>query len=226
MVEHGFLMITKAMDNNSKIVSFIRSIGKNRQGAQLIAEFEVELKKGTAKNRSEAYNRFFNEETGKWATTKVTRYKNITFQRNYTGSVENRSDSNESYQVEAPKGKHWVEGCEGILLQADSNPDKYYIRISENANTKCETTYYVNGKEATDDDKRIISEYGKSKSYTPCKKQVEFGVDPEHTAIVKDITVDKIIMIKFGNLAYINFESVRNHDVTKNDDFSVIKKAL
>ena len=189
------------ISNNAQknlVVSFIQTIRANAMGAQVTAEFVVDkMRKGTAKNRSEAYNRFFNEATGEWRVTKVTHYGNVTFQREYTKSVENRSDNDAPYAVEKPNGKHWVEGCEGVLLESDKEEGKYYLRMSENANTKRESVYYVDGRLATDEEVEIIKAH-LPKPSTICKKQIEYGVDPEHQVIVKDITLANIINITYG----------------------------
>ena len=181
------------------VVAFVRSIKANALGVQVLAEFAVDdLKKGTKNNRSEAYKRFYNEVKDEWLTSKVTKYQNVTLQRSYQNAVENRSDSDIPYEVEAPKGKAWVEGAEGILLHSISDPTKFYLRISENKNTKRETTYYVNNVEATEDEIEIIKAYLPQKNYT-CKKQVEYGVDANNLVVVKDITLNNIIAIKFGD---------------------------
>ena len=191
-------MTTSINAQKNLVVSFIQTIRANAMGAQVTAEFVVDkMRKGMAKNRSEAYNRFFNEATGEWRVTKVTHYGNVTFQREYAKSVENRSDNDTPYAVEKPNGKHWVEGCEGILLASDKEEGKFYLRMSENANTKRESIYYVDGRPATDEEVEIIKAHLPNPS-TYCKKQVEHGVNPEHQVIVKDITLDNILNITYG----------------------------
>ena len=181
------------------VCGFVRLIKANALGAQIVCHFDVtDLKKGTAKNRSEAYVKFYDPITQKWRVSKVTHYKNVTFQRSYLGAVENRSDSPLPYNLEPPKGKHWVEGCEGILLQADADESKYYLRISENKNTERLTTYYVDGRQATNDEVDLIKAYSPKKDYA-CKKQIDYGVDADHQVIVKDITLTNIVSIKFGD---------------------------
>lgn len=180
------------------VADFVRLIKANAMGAQVIGHFPInDLKKGTAKNRTEAYNRFFNVETGEWRVSKVTTYKNITFQRSYLNAVENRSENPMPYQVEAPKGREWVEGCEGILLIGTSDPSKLYLRISENKNTKRETSYFVDNRPATEEEIAIIKEFSPKKNYT-CQKQVNYGVSEENQVIVKDLTLVNIVQIKFG----------------------------
>lgn len=156
------------MDNDKlkeAILAFVRLIKANAMGAQIIGHFPItDLKKGTKNNRSLAYTKFFNEEKGAWNVSKITRYVNVTFQRNYANSVNNRADNDTPYEVEAPKGKAWVEGAEGILLYSLADPSKLYLRISENANTKRETTYYVGNNVASEEEIAIIKEFSPKKT--------------------------------------------------------------
>ena len=180
------------------VTEFVRLIKANAMGGEIVAEFAVDkLRKGTAKNRSLAYTKFYDADKGEWRTTKTTHYRNITFQRSYANACNNRSENEQPYEVEAPNGKHWVEGAEGILLQANADPTKFYLRISENKNTKRDTTYYVDGNLATEEDIAIIKEFSPTPS-TICKKQLEHGISEDNQVIVKDITLSNIVSIKFG----------------------------
>lgn len=171
-------------------------VKKNAMGVEILfADVVTDMKKGTKNNRSEAYNRFFNEEKGTWNVRKETLYINATLGRVYENSVENRSDNTESYDTEKPKGKNWVQFP--YLLQADNNPNMLYLRISENKNTKRETTYFVGERVATKEEVEIIKAHLPQKNHT-CQKQIEYGVKEENQAIVKDFTLSKIKYIKFG----------------------------
>lgn len=181
------------------VVAFVRNAVKaNGLGVQIVGNFAInDLKKGTAKNRSEAYNRFYNVDKGEFNTSKTSIYKNVTLQRSYLNSVENRSDNPMPYEVEAPKGREWVEGCEGILLVSTSDPTKFYLRVSMNKNTKVETTYFVGDKEATSEEIAIIKEFSPKKDYA-CKKQLAYGIDEDNQVKVKDFTLTNIVAIKYG----------------------------
>lgn len=182
------------------VCGFIRLIKANAMGAQIVGLFPVtNMRKGTAKQRTEAYNRFFNEKTGEWNVTKRSIYKNVTFQRSYLNSVENRAKDNPiPYEVEAPRGRNWVEGCEGILLVADNDPTKLYLRVSQNKNTTIESTYFVGDREATAEEVEIIKAALPTKTNV-CKKQLEYGVSEDNMVIVKDFTLANIVSIKFGD---------------------------
>lgn len=181
------------------IIPFVALIGANKLGAQVVGHFPItDLRKGTANNRTLAYEKFFNETTKTWNVSKVTRFKNVTFLRDYTHSVENRSDNPLPYVVEAPKGRKWVEGCEGVILVSTSDPTKLYLRMCENKNTIRETTYYVNNVLATEEEVAIIKEFSPKRDYV-CKKQIDYGVSEEAQVIVKDLTLTNIMSIKFGD---------------------------
>lgn len=172
-------------------------IRKNAMGVEILFKDSVDtLKKGTKNSRSEAYTRFFDEKTGNWAVTKETRYINVTLGREYSKSVENRSDTEEKYEVETPKGKAWVQYP--YLLKSDKDESKLYLRVFENKNTKRVTTYFVNGKEATPEEVEIIKAHLPEKKYD-CKKQIEFGVAEDNQVTLKDLTLSKIAYIKFGD---------------------------
>lgn len=185
------------MQDNSTIVNFIRSIRANSLGAVVVAKSEPKLAKGTKKNPSASRVRFYDEERKEWNVVKVTTYGNVTFQRDYTASCENRSDNTEEYQTEKSKGKSHVEGCEGILLQSDKDAEKFYLRFSENANTTRKSVYFVNGRPATAEELEIIKGDLQVRSYV-CPKQVAYGIDAEHQVMVKDIAVTNLIVIKCG----------------------------
>ena len=181
------------------IVAFVKDCVKaNALGVQIVGHFPIDnLKKGTAKNRTEAYNRFYNAETNTWNVSKVTTFKNVTLQRNYVNSCENRSDNMLPYNAEKPNGKSWVSDAEGILLVSDTDDTKFYLRLSQNKNTVIETTYYIGEREATAEEVAIIKEFSPQKNYV-CKKQLEYGISEENQVLVRDFTLTNIVSIKFG----------------------------
>lgn len=181
------------------VATFVATIGKNLMGGQIVYRgVEKDLKKGTAKNRTSAYTKFFDEKKGVWGVEKETTYSNITFQRDYQSAVENRADNKEPYNVEKPKGMTWVEGLEGIILVSDKDPNKFYLRIAENKNTTRKTTYFIGDRQATESELEIIKENLPTKSHI-CKKQIEYGVSEENLVIVKSIALENIKSIKFGD---------------------------
>lgn len=192
-------MKNQATNNSlaSIIVPFVTNfIKKNAMGVEILFSSEVtDMKKGTTKNRSVAYNKFYNTEKGCWNVRKETRYGNVTLGRIYENSVENRADNEERYETEKPKGKTWLEYP--YLLQADNNTDMLYLRVSENKNTTRETTYFVGDRKATEEEIEIIKAHLPKKDYT-CQKQLAYGVREENQVIVKDLTLNKIKYIKFG----------------------------
>lgn len=182
------------------VATFVASIGANLMGGVVVLNTSVDnLKKGTAKNRSLAYEKFFDPIKGVWRTTKTTRYTNLSFQRNYANACTNRAEDNSTpYIAEKPKGRSWVEGLEGILLVSDTDPNKFYLRVSENKNTTRQTTYFVDGNEATAEEVAIIKEFLPTKKTYVCQKQIENGIAEDNQVIVKDFCVDNIVSIQFG----------------------------
>lgn len=181
------------------VATFVATIGANLMGGVIVINTKVDdLKKGTKNNRTKAYDDFFDETKSDWRTSKITRYTNITFQRNYANACTNRAENNTPYIAEKPRGRSWVDGLEGILLVSDNDPNKFYLRISENKNTKRHTEYFVDGKQATDEQIAVIKEFSPSKSYS-CKKQLEHGIAEEDVVVVKDVLLENIVSIQFGS---------------------------
>lgn len=188
-----------ALNIANLVVDFVRSIRANSFGVTLLYEgTPSNLKKGTANNRTTAAEMFYDAAKKEWALTKRTIYKNVTFQRSYEHSVENRADNPLPYVVEKPSGMTWVEGAEGILLRSDTDPTKFYLRISENKNTKYETTYYHNGTEVSAEGLAAIREATPPKKI--CPKQAAYGVSEENAVNVKSINLNNIIAIKYGEM--------------------------
>ena len=172
-------------------------VRKNAMGVEVLFKDVVDdMLKGTKNNRSEAYKKFYDEKNNVWTVSKETRYINVTLGREYTNSVENRSDNEENYEVEKPKGKSWLEYP--YLLKSDRDETKLFLRVFENANTKRKTTYFVNGREATPDEVAIIKAHLPKKNYD-CKKQLDYGVAEDKQVTLKDLTLSKIAYIKFGD---------------------------
>ena len=181
------------------IASFVNLIKANALGVTVVAQKTCEFNKGTKNNRSKAYRLFYNEEVGDWVVRKVTTYTNVTFQRNYTNSVENRGDNPMPYEAELPKGKRWFNDETSFILKSVTDETKLYLRFAENANTKRSSTYYVGNRIATEAEREFIKKYEKV-SKGVCHKQIEYGVDADHLVKCKDITLTNIVGIKFGDL--------------------------
>lgn len=171
---------------------------ENKLGGEVVITAEVtDIKSGTPKNRSLAYQKLYDTENQRWRVTKRTEYKNVTFQRNYANSCTNRADNETPYIAEKPIGRSWVKGLEGILLVSDKDPNKHYLRIAENKNTIRKTTYFVDGREATEDEIDLIKSHLYKKTYT-CQKQLQYGIKEEDLVSVKDFLLANIDYIKFG----------------------------
>lgn len=187
-------------DLQSLIATFVGTIRANLMGGVVVTDKVLgknDLAKGRTNNRSLAYQKFYDETKDAWRIRAITRYTNISFQRNYENACTNRADTTEKYIAEKPKGMSWVNGLEGILLVSDTDPNKFYLRINENKNTTHHTTYFIDGKEATAEEVAIIKEH-LPKRNNICKKQLDFGIAEDDMVVVKSISLENIASIKFG----------------------------
>lgn len=182
-------------------------IGGNLMGAKVKIARPLDKKDiyiGRGKNKTETYTRYFNGEES--VITKVTEYSNVTFERSFKQAVLNRIMKNlksqgvnvkktdVDYNLDSMSGMEWVNGWEHILAQGIKNPDQYYLRVAMNANSKVNTTYLINGKEATAEELEIIKADLKpaKRDYT---KQYEAGV-----AVGDEVAV---FVTKIENLCYV-----------------------
>ena len=98
---------------------------------------------------------------------------------NLMNQALNRSEVENSWETEKPKGKHFVEGCAPFLLQSDTDKDTYYIRLYQpRKNFKATVTYLVDGMEATKEQIETIKSFLPKKSPISAK-QAESGIETD-----------------------------------------------
>lgn len=173
------------------ILNFVKDFVKaNAMGVQLTISRECsDLKKTN--------NPFWDKVNKRMSVTKITRYGNVTIGRRYISSVENRSDNPLPYEVEKPSGRHYQDGCYPYLQTSDKDENQHYLVFYTNKNSVIETTYFVDGREATEEQIALIKALTPKKDYG-CKKQSDYGVADED--IVKQFApkVENVRAIKFG----------------------------
>lgn len=120
------------------------------------------------------------------------------------GSAVNRhiesvvGDSNE-YQVEAPKGMHWVKYP--IVLESNKEQGKYYLRTYLTKNTKSDKVWFVDGKQATAEQVKVIESILASKPTYGCAKQERAGLAEENQVKPQSTAFENIISLHaFGEV--------------------------
>ena len=173
------------------IVDFLSGLKKGVFGITLVANTQPKMNKTN--------NPYFGR------VTKVTRLTNVAIGYSYENTIKNRLEragsENTDFKSEAPKGRHWVEGYENILLQSNKDDTQYYLRTTMRKNTKASVTYLVDNRPATDEE---INEF---KAFFPksstSNKQTEAGLQDEEQVVVRDYKLESIQSLTLGNLNYL-----------------------
>ena len=131
--------------------------------------------------------------------TKHSIYSSVCLGRNYQKTCTNRGDSETygEYQVEKPKGRTWVQFP--FILCADKDATQKYLRIAKNENSTINSTWYVDGRKATESEIAEIKTFLTSHS-SGCKKQAAYGIQKE--VEVFDLKFESITLLKQGEEVY------------------------
>ena len=124
---------------------------------------------------------------------KVTFYTNIGLGISYENTINNKRERNgeeRNFEAEKPFGMSWEHFP--FILKSDKDPNQKYLRMQFYANTKCESTYLINGKIATPSELEII------KQFTPKKSESEIKV--------LSIKLQNVVKIKQANLSATFFK--------------------
>ena len=143
---------------------------------------------------------------GKVEVKKVSEVSNAIFGWNYESVVQHRIDKEGGnglcFQTQAPVGKHWVSGMEGICLQADADPAKLYVRSYQSKATKYRNFYLVDGRAATPAEDSAIRQCLRDPS--PSHKQHVAGLSEENEVMPRDYTLTNIfgLFVKAWNFSF------------------------
>lgn len=128
---------------------------------------------------------------------KHTTYTNVRLGVSYENVIRAKMERNgenpDNWQSQASSvGKYYNE----FLLQSRKEENQFYIKIGLFPNTKTETTYFVDGIPATDEQLAII------KAYTPEKtaptKQTEAGIPEDEVYNVVSPKLENVVSITQG----------------------------
>lgn len=173
------------------IVDFVSGLKKGVFGITLVAHTEPKMNKTN--------NPYFGR------VTKVTRLTNVAIGYSYENTINNRLEragvENTDFKSEAPKGRHWVEGYENILLQSNKDSEQYYIRTTMRKNTKASVEYLVDNRPATEEEINAFKEFFPKSSTST--KQTEAGLQDSEQVVVRDYKLESIQSLTLGNLNYL-----------------------
>ena len=131
----------------------------------------------------------------------------VQLNRSYDKGVTNKvakvtGELSKDWEVEPMKGRHWLEGYENLIAVSDKDDSVKYLRtyVGENPNIKTTVKYTVDGRDATDDELKIIKEYSPKKYES--NKQAEQGLEGNEQVQPRDVTLTNVVKLKVGNFSF------------------------
>ena len=158
------------------------------------------VSRGEAK-MNKTNNPFYHKEGRSWVPDYVVEKESKTTY-DFGGSYEERV--NEALVADGSAGTFktseltWGEwAVQGRIIK---NGDKLYVRVYVNRDNKPEVRYFVDGKEATPQQKEMIRDFTPEKGGSA--KQANEGLSEEKQVIPNNIDFDKIITIEVDGTEY------------------------
>lgn len=131
-------------------------------------------------------------------------YYGMVMGTDYSNSLDNTASRMGNDDAEVNLKKVWHKPTEvfGEWFSTDkATESKVYLKLQRNEQQKgfkTETTYYLDGREATADEVEQIKAWLKKKSDTQSSTQTEMGIDKEHEQHFILPQLDTITLIKQG----------------------------
>lgn len=114
--------------------------------------------------------------------------------KDYVAEVNERKAEGTEYV----SGSTWGHHESAALVE---NKSKYYLEYFIDRDKKSEKKYFVDGREATDDELQSIRSYEFSKTILT-KPQAECGITKENAVMVRRVALENILSLRFGNYEY------------------------
>lgn len=123
----------------------------------------------------------------------------VSYENVIKAKMERAGEDPANWQSQASNvGKFYNE----YLLQSRKDENQFYLKIGLFPNTKTESTYFVDGIQATKEQLEII------KAYTPAKskpaKQIEAGIPEDEVYIIVSPKLDNVAKIQHGERVLYN----------------------
>jgi len=142
---------------------------------------------------------------------KYTVYNGVTLGAKYESKVEGameRSGSTESnFVVGALKGTHYLND---FFNESDREEGKLYLKLQWTAKEKSDgdfstkSVFYVDGREATEEEIKVFTTFMPKPRVA--STQLESGVSLENAVSYRNIKVENIVAVKYGENAWTNDE--------------------
>lgn len=123
--------------------------------------------------------------------------------KDYASEVNERKVEGTEYCA----SKTWGHHLSSALIE---NKGKFYLQYFIDPEKKPEKTYYVDGREATDDELQTIKEWEFAKYVTRpvSKPQSECGITKDNEVIVRTVALENIISLQTGDFNYYKFKDL------------------
>lgn len=117
----------------------------------------------------------------------------VSYENVIKAKMERAGENPENWQSQASSvGEYYNE----YLLKSRKDDNQFYLKIGLFINTKIESTYFVDGIPATDEQMNIINAYTPEKSAPT--KQIEAGIPEDEVYLVVSPKLDNVVEIKQG----------------------------
>lgn len=128
---------------------------------------------------------------------KHTTYTNVRLGVSYENVIKAKMQRNgenpDNWQSQASSvGKYYND----FLLQSRKEENQFYLKIGLFPNTTTESTYFVDGRPATDEEMAIINAYTPEK--TAPTKQTEAGIPEDEVYFIVSPKLDNVVSITQG----------------------------
>lgn len=159
---------------------------KSTFGFSMETETKARLTKG-------ALIRIFGSD--KVSVVKHTTITNAFLGRNYQSNVRAhsvRDGGDGDFKSMKPRGMHWAAGLRDFVLESDSDPSKWYLRVGISPSaTRIQARYTVDGRPATPTETSAIEDaLPKSGGFG---RQYEAGVAEGDEVVVKNYAIESIV---------------------------------
>lgn len=194
---------------NANELQAVEALSKSlKKGASVsVTTFkETTMNKGRGHNANPFLGRVFERTTiGGWVVG-----------TNYTRSCQNaaeRSGSDELFQAK----ENWHIYFNDFFEVDKRTGTKYYLQLQKSAMTGCKTTkvYYLDGREATDEEIKQFGQWMPKKEQKQSSSQMEAGIDADKTRDYILVTLSNIESIVQGDFRYNIVESIAEAQVTR-----------
>ncbi len=179
--------------NELNAVQILSNSLKKGVSVQVVSFKETTMNKGSKLNRNPFLGRVMERTTiGGWVVG-----------TNYSRSCQNAAERSGSSETFTAKPS-WHTYYNDFFETDRATGTKYYLQLQKSTGTGCKTekVYYIDGREATEAEVAMISEWLPKSEKKQSSSQVEAGIDKGHQRDYMCITLANIETITQGDFQY------------------------